>query len=96
MPANEAPKKGRGRPRGRVYDDPTQVRLTPEQKAHLRRKYRTVSEGVRKLVNLSMMRESLTDSEIRPDDRKYLMAEYGDVATGIKQLIEKDKGSLPW
>lgn len=96
MPDKEAPKRGRGRPRGRVYDDPTQVRLTPEQKAHLRRKYRTVSEGVRKLVTMSMMRESLSESEIRPEDRKYLVREYGDVSTGIKKLIEKDKGDVPY
>lgn len=84
-------KKGRGRPRGRVYDDPTQIRLTPEQKAHLKHKYRTVSEGVRKLVNQSMMRESIPTHELSPADRAYLVKEYGSVAAGLKKLIDEDR-----
>lgn len=87
----EVPKKGRGRPRGRTFDEPTQVRLTPEQKAHLRRVYRTVSEGVRKLVNLSMIRESVPTHELTPEDRAYLIKEYGSVAAGLRKLIDEDK-----
>lgn len=88
---SDVPKRGRGRPRGLTYGEPTQVRLTPEQKAHLKHKYRTVSEGVRKLVTMSMMRESISNQELPPEDRKYLIKEYGSVAAGLRKLIDRDK-----